>query len=62
MASQISEFQRQALEKDWQFRDGSNPTEEWMPVAKVPSVVHLDLMEAGKSVLRPEYDSSYVEN
>lgn len=34
------------LSSGWQFRQLG--TEEWMPVKRVPTNVHLDLMENGK--------------
>ncbi|KAG8630442.1 hypothetical protein KVT40_002061 [Elsinoe batatas] len=36
----------QVLEQGWQFKQ--TDTEEWMPVAKVPTMVHLDLLDNGK--------------
>ena len=36
----------QELSSDWQFKQ--TDTEEWMPVARVPTNVHLDLMDNKK--------------
>lgn len=34
------------LEKGWQFKQ--TDTEDWLPVARVPTNVHLDLIDNGK--------------
>ncbi|PNS18237.1 hypothetical protein CAC42_7606 [Sphaceloma murrayae] len=36
----------QVLEKGWEFKQ--TDTDDWMPVARVPTNVHLDLMDNGK--------------
>ncbi|EFQ92681.1 hypothetical protein P3342_006437 [Pyrenophora teres f. teres] len=37
------------LSEGWSFKEADNATEDaWMPVKKVPTNVHLDLIEAGK--------------
>jgi hypothetical protein len=35
----------QALEHGWSFRQTDSSENDWYPVQKIPSVVHLDLMQ-----------------
>lgn len=35
----------QVLEQGWSFRQTDSSENEWYPVQKIPSVVHLDLMQ-----------------
>lgn len=45
----------QELSADWWFKQADESSdEEWLPVSKVPTVVHVDLQENGK------YDSGAV--
>lgn len=46
------------LSAGWSFKQ--TDSEEWLPVARVPTNVHLDLMDNKKCVLkrRPERESS----
>jgi beta-mannosidase len=40
------------LSEGWTFKQADNTTKDaWMPVKKVPTNVHLDLMNNGKYVL-----------
>lgn len=40
------------LTDGWKFKQADDPTQDvWLPVKKVPTNVHLDLMEHGKYVL-----------
>lgn len=44
-------FSSKKLSTGWEFKLAGDPaSEEWLPVAKVPSVVHLDLVANGKCV------------
>ena len=46
-----SEFESIELSADWYFRQAGDGEESvWMPVAAVPTNVHLDLMANGKYV------------
>ncbi|RSL48472.1 hypothetical protein CEP54_012913 [Fusarium duplospermum] len=38
---------RTHLESGWSFQSGRDGDEEWKPVARVPTVVHMDLMDNG---------------
>lgn len=45
----MSLFSAEELGKGWQFKPTEDPSDEaWLPVAKVPTVVHLDLMANNK--------------
>ena len=48
IAVALSKLSSQLLSYDWQFRDKDSGEEEWLPVTKVPTVVHLDLMDNKK--------------
>jgi beta-mannosidase len=40
---------RQELSSGWKFKEtGDSSDKAWLPVAKVPTVVHLDLIENGR--------------
>lgn len=45
----------QELSTGWSFKQ--TDTEEWMPVAKVPTNVHLDLMDNKKCVVPLKCDN-----
>lgn len=39
----------QELSQGWKLKETNDTSEEaWLPVSKVPTVVHLDLLENGK--------------
>ncbi|KAF2151591.1 glycoside hydrolase family 2 protein [Myriangium duriaei CBS 260.36] len=44
----MTSFRRSLLQHGWQFKDGSLADEKWTSVSSVPSVVQLDLFNAGK--------------
>jgi len=55
-------FSYHQLSEGWSFKQADDKTEDaWMPVKKVPTNVHLDLMEAGKyaSILSRIFDFEY---
>ncbi|KAM5350933.1 hypothetical protein ACJ41O_003656 [Fusarium nematophilum] len=39
--------ERTSLETGWSFKSGRDGDEEWKPVARVPTVTHIDLMDNG---------------
>jgi hypothetical protein len=43
-----SKLSSQILSYGWQFKDKHAGGGEWLPVTKVPTVVHLDLMDNKK--------------
>ena len=50
------------LSEGWLFKQADDVTEDaWMPVKRVPTNVHLDLMEAGKyvSIFSSMFDFEY---
>lgn len=46
----MQQFKRTVLERGWQMQEASSTAAECMPVEKVPTVVHLDLLANGKYV------------
>lgn len=43
------------LSTGWRLKETEDSSEEaWMSVSKVPTVVHLDLLENGKYVVKPK--------
>lgn len=46
-------FRTIPIEKGWRFRESSTQDAIWMPVDKVPSVVHVDLIKQGVQVVSP---------
>jgi beta-mannosidase len=46
----MSAFTSRELSTGWEFRR-TDSDEAWLPVAKVPTVVHLDLMDNNKYCL-----------
>ncbi|TPX07951.1 uncharacterized protein E0L32_010406 [Thyridium curvatum] len=38
----------EALSSGWEFKQSDSGDDQWLPVARVPSVVHLDLLDNGK--------------
>ncbi|KAM6536096.1 hypothetical protein FALCPG4_005616 [Fusarium falciforme] len=43
----LAAAKRTYLESGWSFKSGRDGDEEWKPVARVPTVVHIDLMDNG---------------
>lgn len=44
----------QTLESGWQFKQ--TDTDEWLPVARVPTNVHLDLINNKRSVTTASFE------
>jgi beta-mannosidase len=41
---------KQELKTGWQLKQQDDPKEEWLPVKKIPSQVHVDLLANEKYV------------
>lgn len=49
------------LEEGWYFKDASESGNKWIPVQKVPSVVHTELVKQGRYVLlRPIHEKESI--
>jgi len=53
---------KKELSTGWKLKESGDSSEDaWMPVSKVPTVVHLDLMENGKYVVKTQVAMTRVE-
>jgi hypothetical protein len=39
---------REQLSSQWTFKQTDDPDESWLPVARVPTVSHIDLIDNGR--------------